>query len=236
MDSRMRQTNYLSQGLGAIMLPRYTSPTWREPSTFQYYGQWAWKAIGMSTRIEQPHLAVHPKTTALTDWAENGDCWCADSPANADVKLQIAVRTPFKIYPTHFIIEHIPAPGTRDIAAAPKEFEVWVKMESKEMADKVKQRIKDRQDRFWPDLCGPPPRSMEGGKDIGDDGTWLCAVNHRYDIHNHNYMQTFGFPINPWDLGLEAWNVVLKVTSNWGADHTCLYRIRLAGDEVDTFR
>lgn len=229
----MRETNYFSPGLGAVVKPRYTSRTWREASLIQWSGQRIWKAIGMEANTDHAHLAVHSTSMALSDWRENGDCWCADSPRDADVKLQIAVHVPFQIFPTTLIIEHIPASGTRDIASAPREFEVWVKMDSAEDVERLKQVIKDRKTNFWPDLCGPPPRSTSPADVTDGDDTWLCAIRHRYDIHNHNYLQNFNFPINPWDIGLKTWTVVLKVTSNWGADHTCLYRVRLAGDEVE---
>lgn len=224
----MRETNYFSLGLGAIVQPHYTSPTWREASFLQSVGRKIWRAIGMET--QHAHLSVKPSTEALTQWSENGDCWCAVSPVDSDIKAQIAVRMPLKIHPTRLAIEHIPASGTRDIASAPKDFEVWIKMESSEGAEKLKQALNERTGRFWPDLCGDPPKSTSSSNE--DEGSWVCVGQDKYDIHFHNYLQTTILPINPWDIGLETWVVVVKVLSNWGADHTCLYRVRLTGQEV----
>ncbi|KAF2162604.1 hypothetical protein M409DRAFT_58027 [Zasmidium cellare ATCC 36951] len=228
MDTRMRQINYLSDDHGAAVQHKYTSATWRKPSLAQQLGRWMWWTVG----IARPHRPVHPTSTALTEWYKSTDCWCADSPENATVKLQMGVSLPYKVYPNAFIIEHIPATGTRDIAAAPRNFEVWVKMDSEEQANKVKQNIQDLGSQIWPGDCGDPPSSSSA-----DNGNaWVCALMGEYDIHGHNYLQSFYFPSNPWDIGLEIPNVVLKVTSNWGAYHTCLYQIRLTGDEVDHTR
>lgn len=230
MNERMRETNYFSQGLGAFVEPHYTSPTWREPTIAQKIGRWMWRGVGAVFRQVHAHLLVHPPTTALTEWSENGDCWCADSAETAAVKLQIGVRTPLMVYPKEFIIEHIPSSGTRDIAAAPQNFEVWAKMSSTEEAATVTQNLGSLHARFWPDQCGEPPSGPADDSDL-----WVCSVRGTYDIHGPNYLQYFDFPVQPWNIGLKTSSVVMKVTSNWGADHTCLYRIRLTGDEVDTY-
>lgn len=226
MNERMRATNYFSQGLGAVVEPRYTSPTWREPTLVQQIGRRMWWGVGAVFRIVQSNLAVHPPKAALTEWSENGDCWCADSPQDAPVKLQIGVRMPFLVYPKELIIEHIPSSGTRDIAAAPQNLEVWAKMSSAEEATRVTQNLEGLPARFWPDQCGEPPSD--------DSELWVCSARGTYDIHGPNYLQYFDFPEKPWTIGLKTSSVVVKVTSNWGADHTCLYRARLTGDEVDS--
>ncbi|KAK4494718.1 hypothetical protein PRZ48_014074 [Zasmidium cellare] len=219
MDNRMRQANFFSSRFGAVVQHQYTSATWREPSLAQKLGRMFWTAVGVTL----PHLSVNPTTAALSEWRETGDCWCADSPEDATVKLQIGVRTQYKVYPNSFVIEHIPATATRDIASAPRDFEVWVKMESDEEANKVKRSIQNLERQIWPGDCSNPPDSSNA---------WVCAMTGEYDIHAPNYQQTFLFPSNPWDLGLATRDVVLKATSNWGADHTCLYQIRLTGDEI----
>lgn len=226
MVERMQHVNYLSDDHGAVVIAHYTSNTWRVPSLAQQLGRWVWSTVGMG----RPHKPVKPRTTALTESYKSTDCWCADSPADAIVKLQMGVSMPYKIFPNSFTIEHMPATGTRDIASAPRNFEIWVKMDSQEQAKKVKRSIQDLDNPIWPGDCGNPPNSTSS-RDNAD--AWVCAVIGEYDIHGHNYLQSFFFPSNPWDLGLEIQNVFLKVTSNWGADHTCLYQIRLTGDEVD---
>lgn len=228
MDYRMRQTNYLSKDLGAVVQPQYTSKTWRVQSWPQQFGRWIWSSVGMAS----PQLSVNPTTTALTEWYKNGDCWCADSPENATVKLQMGVNMHYKVFPESFIIEHIPAAGTRDIASAPRDFQVWVKMDSEEQANKIKLALQEMDRPMWPGVCGDPPSSTSS-RDKPDE--WVCILADEYDIHAYNYLQSYVLPSNPWQLGLATQSVVLKVTSNWGADHTCLYQIRMTGDAYEDY-
>jgi SUN domain-containing protein 1/2 len=63
---------------------------------------------------------------------------------------------------------------------------------------------------------------------------WKCLGSFTYNIHGSNHQQTFDLdaqssvPVN---------KVMLRVLSNWGADHTCMYRARLHGrDAVEDYQ
>ena len=148
----------------------------------------------------------NPPDTALQSWEEPGDCWCAAPNEAGNGKAQLGIQLGEPMLPTQITIEHLPrssAPGD-DIRSAPQTVEVWV--ESKEPALV----------RF----------AFDGERcDDGPEG-WQCLGKVRYDRNGANHVQTFlldGEAQTPVD------KVLLRVTSNWGADHTCLYRVRLHG-------
>lgn len=220
-ERALHETNYFSIGLGAFTNPYLTSPT-RMPNT----DTWGRKVFsiffgGWGTR------APHPPSTALTSWEEATDCWCA-APSNKHVKAQLAVYLKHKIYPESFTIEHIPATGTRDIAAAPRNIELWVQVANATEAARITEAIRDTVFYRYEDACagGPPPSRQRN---------WVCLAADTYDIHSPNFVQPNTIHPDTRALDIATDHVVVRVTDNWGSTHhTCLYRVRLAGTEVGT--
>ncbi|KAF1964591.1 hypothetical protein BU23DRAFT_492064 [Bimuria novae-zelandiae CBS 107.79] len=149
---------------------------------------------------------INPPLAALQTWDEPGDCWCA-APDDANTgKAQLGIQLGEPIFPTQVTIEHLPrsaAPG-EDTKSAPQNVEIWV--ESKEPALV----------RF----------AYDGNRcEDGPEG-WQCLGKVRYDRNGANHVQTF---LLDGESQTPVEKVLLRVTSNWGADHTCFYRVRLHG-------
>lgn len=151
----------------------------------------------------------HSPTTALEPWDEPGDCWCSAPDDSKKGKAQIGIQLVTPTFPTQVTIEHIPKSRVpqENISSAPRDLEIWVK--SSEPAEA----------RFGLDLpaCGDGP-----------DG-WICLGKVRYDIHGSNHVQTF---LLDAESRTSVDNVMVRVTKNWGAKHTCIYRIQLHGKDT----
>lgn len=142
--------------------------------------------------------------TALQTWDEPGDCWCAAQSDSGKTQLGIQLGEP--MYPTQLTIEHLPrssAPG-EDISSAPQNIELWVQSDEPALVRFA----------FDGDRC-----------DDGPEG-WQCLGKVRYDRSGANHVQTF---LLDGEAQEPVSKVMLRVTTNWGADHTCLYRVRLHG-------
>ncbi|OQD86665.1 hypothetical protein PENANT_c007G07909 [Penicillium antarcticum] len=53
----------------------------------------------------------------------------------------------------------------------------------------------------------------------------------KYDIHNDEYIQSFPIQTVIDIQGIRVDKIVFRVASNWGADHTCIYRFKLHGHQ-----
>ena len=197
----IQTVNYFSFNLGATIEPYLTSPTYTT-HTFDWF---------RSLFYTGP--THHVPVKALKPWEEATDCWCA---AESDIvgKAQLGVLMPIPIVPTSITFEHIPARGTLDIGAAPKDFEVWVTSTEMPMSEMYQMR------RDGSLSCGEEPAKG-----------FVCIGQGRYDIHGPNHIQNF--PLASAGLGVPVNKAIVKVKNNWGKTYTCLYRIRMHG-EVET--
>ncbi|KAF2873429.1 UNC-like C-terminal-domain-containing protein [Massariosphaeria phaeospora] len=155
-----------------------------------------------------PHR--RPPVVALEGWKEPGDCWCVAPDTVGMGMAQIAVNLGHTIRPTKITIDHLPklaAPG-KDITNAPQNMELWVMTDQEPnwLITKVKGSS-----------CGIGPRG------------WVCLGQFRYNIHSSNHIQTFQLE---GDIATGISKAMVRVVDNWGADHTCIYRIRLHGEEA----
>lgn len=122
--------NFFSPANGAIIVPRLTSPTLAQKFFFPV-------AVALrALRIQK--LLSPPPVTALENWVDEGDCWCAASQeaknpshvtnsANDDGEdnILLTVQTLTRIHPTELVIEHFPAKGSLNPSATPKDIELW---------------------------------------------------------------------------------------------------------------
>ncbi|KAF9739647.1 hypothetical protein PMIN03_005093 [Paraphaeosphaeria minitans] len=149
---------------------------------------------------------INPPLTALQTWDEPGDCWCAAPDESRSGKAQLGIELGEPMYPTQLTIEHLPRSSapSEDIRSAPQNVELWVKTDEPAM------------ERF----------AFDGERcEDGPEG-WQCLGKVRYDRNGANHVQTFLLDGEAQEPIKKA---MLRVTSNWGADHTCLYRVRLHG-------
>ncbi|KXT16574.1 hypothetical protein AC579_6299 [Pseudocercospora musae] len=212
-DKALRQVNYLSPGNGAAIDPHTTSKT-KQPHDGWWYKLHA--KIGWLTQYPNPPSA------AIQPWEENTQCWC--SANSSEHRAQLGVRLGYTIFPTELTIEHAPALATRDIAAAPKDFEVWVELDPAE-APRIYEDLGGQISRF----SGDRPCSSTPPDDVR---AWVCLMTDWYDTSSHNFVQSFKFYPDMQSYGISTSRVVIRVTDNYGADHTCMYRWRLTGEDV----
>ncbi|CAO2654846.1 Nn.00g115790.m01.CDS01 [Neocucurbitaria sp. VM-36] len=156
--------------------------------------------------VPPPHR--NPPVAALSDWKNPGDCWCsAPNPGQGQAQLAVMLGRPMK--PKQVTIEHVPMSmvPAGDISEAPRDIELWVETDAP-----TKYQYSHRQSECQEGLPG-----------------WTCLGSFKYNIHASNHLQTFDLDGEP---SVPITKAMLRVVSNWGADHTCLYQVRLHGDDA----
>jgi hypothetical protein len=155
---------------------------------------------------------------ALFEWNEAKECWCGTPTEKANGGVNIGVFTSHGVYPERLVIEHIPAAATFDIAAAPRTFEVWADAGSKKAAKKFDKIMRETMHQSVLPDCNPKPMER-----------FVCIGVGEYHIHESNHIQTFKLWDEMKEYGFATDRIIVRATTNWGANHTCFYRLRLTG-------
>lgn len=207
-----RNINRFSPGHGARIDPYLTSPSASMP------GNWLQKAIRHYV-LPKPN----PPITALQRWDEATECWCAAVALSYNhTKAQITIITGTRIFPERLVVEHIPAQGTDNIAAAPRDIEIWAETNSTKEAKRFTKAIEETSPWHFEDGCqnSPGPR-------------FVCIGKGTYDIHMHNHVQTIPMFVDLKQIKLNTDTITVRAKTNWGADWTCFYRLRMIGDRLN---
>jgi hypothetical protein len=200
-----KPVNFFSITLGAKIDPLLTSPTMDTTRGLKRF-------FYRSAFYNPKNL---PPIQALMPWSEAGECWCA-APSTPPGLAQLAVRAPHLIRATAITIEHVPEMSTLDIKSAPKEVEVWAEAE-------------DGYDfSFSPD-AGCDSQSILDPATFSKK-TWICLGRVKYDISASSHIQVSSL-INK---DVPASRFVVRVVANHGQKHSCLYRVLMHGELVDT--
>jgi SUN domain-containing protein 1/2 len=151
----------------------------------------------------------NPPKAALDKWEEPGDCWCAAPNPSMNGQAQLTVSLPRPMFPQQVTIEHLPMSmmPAKKITNAPRLIEFWVETDQRAQYQYA---------------------HREGVCQAGPAG-WTCLGSFTYNIHASNHQQTFDLDAQS---SVPVTKAMLRVTSNWGADHTCLYRVRLHGKDA----
>ncbi|KAJ4989124.1 spindle pole body-associated protein sad1 [Stagonosporopsis vannaccii] len=157
---------------------------------------------------------ANPPVTALKKWEEFGECWCA-TPNPMKGYARVGVSLPRYMYPKQVTIEHAPMSmsPSGDIKNAPRNIELWAETE---------QPINQVYGSSHTECLDPGDLQRVG---------YVCLGSFRYNVHASNHLQTFDLDA---ELTVPTSRVVMQVTSNWGAPNTCIYRMRLHGEDAAT--
>ena len=204
--------NFFAPGGGARIDPRVTSPTASRKQKTWIASVWA--------NINPVGPAKRPPIEALTKWDEATECWCG-SPEWTDGPVNIGILTNHRIHPERLVIEHVPALSTLDVAAAPRDVEMWADAGSAKKARKLDNKLMEEYHHTAWLNCTSKPKPE-----------FVCVGKGQYNIHRDNHVQSFSVSNMIEALGLTTNRMVIRVNTNWGADHTCIYRVRMAGTKA----
>jgi hypothetical protein len=135
--------------------------------------------------------------------------------------LGIGFRLPVII--THISIEHLPS-WPMD---APREVVLWGFLEQVDNLQHytaVDPNVDDR----------PPQEVVEESQKQNPTGSFIKLAHVEYSPFHDSHIQTFPVRENVLRSGFDFGLVVIEIRGNWGADETCLYRVRVHGTDVDT--
>ena len=158
-----------------------------------------------------PHVAISEGT-------QIGQCWTFPSPT-----FQLGVLLPVPIIPTHITIDHIPRALAANIGQAPRSIILWGIVDGP--ANEERARGVDQASILssLPHRRGPP---------LAARWEYICIAAFEYDIYAAHSTQTFPVLDYVKSAALDFSVVVMEVASNWGAEKTCIYRMRVHGEEV----
>ncbi|ETS82919.1 hypothetical protein PFICI_04795 [Pestalotiopsis fici W106-1] len=204
------QVNYFSAGSGAIIYSGLTSPIWKSPKP-AYKSKQFWDVSGY-----QPL----PPSVALQPWEEEGDCFCAGPRRNGQGvgTANISISISRDIVPRFLVVEHILPGATLDPGARPRDMEIWAQYEDYDLRKTVGAWSQSR----WPETYSEQTLPE----------TFVKIAGFTYEeqkMGDGSQIHTLVSELSDMDAAANTY--VIRALNNYGADHTCFYRLRLYGDE-----
>ncbi|KAI1386054.1 uncharacterized protein F4822DRAFT_304325 [Hypoxylon trugodes] len=224
-DMFTNQINFFSVGSGAVIDPKYTSNTWHIPTdSVKHHRSRAW--------YQRDGYKPQPPLAGLSAWEEEGECFCAEPSNHSHSKESnsIAVMLSRDITPQHLVVEHILPGSTLDPGAIPKEIEVWAYIEEVTLRDEIRAFSLSQFPETSAQVAGIK------GKVTLNEG--FIKIGHfTYQRLDHgDGIQIFKLSDEIARMHATTDHIVVRAISNYGADHTCFYRLRIYGDVVDVSR
>ena len=214
--------NYFAVGAGAIIDGRLSSPAF-DPSR---------KGVAIFSR-NSPYIVPGskplPPIAALHPWQDEGECFCAARSVNHRGNphgASLAVQLGFRIIPEHIVVEHILPGATTQPDARPKDIQVYADIPD----PTVRQRVRAFAAIYFPDNTDdwnftPPDYPAR----------YVKISQFRYEgaeIHGGVHVHKLSSELAT--LGAATDEVIVRAVSNYGAkNHTCFYRVRLYGHNIE---
>ena len=225
-----QQINWFTPGFGAIVDVGLSSPT----TTFcdPKWGAWPW---GVMFKRACPQLPISPPhKMVLQSWDDPTlDRWCAPRSGG---KLQLAIEVERPILPTELVVEYMSKQASPEgyMSTAPKELELWIRVEDDDVRAKLNQAITRLHPELW-ENSSPQGKELILSRDLGEKyvpvGRWM------YDIYAPSHVQGFKMAAPLLELGVQTTKVAIRVNSNWGnVDYTCINRFRMHGVDVSGYK
>ncbi|KAH6660471.1 hypothetical protein BKA67DRAFT_52899 [Truncatella angustata] len=206
------QLNYFSVGAGAVVDPHNTSPRWTPLKPISGSKRW----------YDKDGYKPQPPVSALMSWEEDGQCFCAGPSFSGHGvgTANLSVMISRDIVPQFVVLEHILPGATLDAGARPRDVEIWAAYEDYDL----RKTVGAWSQALWPATAGEKQLD-EGYVKIGD---------FTYEDHKvGDGAQLYKLSSDLLDINAATSRFVVRALNNYGADHTCFYRIRLYGDQRD---
>lgn len=202
------KVNFFAPNNGATVEPRLTSPTKEKPVSL--ITRVFLRAIGSTL------YKTKAPVTALEAWQDVGDCWCASAMPSEQDSMRLGIKASEMIFPFELVLENYPNAGSLSPGSIPKRLELWADFEHLDSLEWERLGI----------------RQMQGSNPFGS--TYALIGQAEYDASDGAaHVQAFALDVNQDENRHHAQKFVIRVLSNHGADHTCLYRVRLHGISVN---
>ncbi|KAI2628341.1 hypothetical protein GGS21DRAFT_492662 [Xylaria nigripes] len=207
-DVLANQVNLFALGAGAVIDPALTSLAWKAPRA----------PMDSNKRLSRDGQQVQPPMAALSPWTQEGECYCAapDRRGYGQGTNNISVILSRNIIPQHLVVEHILPGATLNPGAMPREIEAWAYIEEINLRNELRAFSETR----FPDT----PREQ-----ILNDG--FVKIGH-FTYENRNSgdgVQVFKMSDELSRMQAVTNHMVVRAINNYGADHTCFYRIKMYG-------
>ncbi|KAI0651248.1 hypothetical protein C8Q79DRAFT_899775 [Trametes meyenii] len=138
---------------------------------------------------------------------------------------QIGVLLPHLLYPSSFSVDHIPWEVSAAVGEAPRTLLVWgvVDGHSNDLAMEQLHQAHQISIPILPGRSGPPL--------FGQFNSYVLLSSFQYNLYGPHPVQTF--TVDPAILASRMYFgiFVFEIIDNWGAPSTCLYHVRIHGEE-----
>ncbi|KAI1801077.1 hypothetical protein F4811DRAFT_480606 [Daldinia bambusicola] len=215
-DMIVNQINFFGVGSGAVIDPHSTSRPWEIPKDFKFKSKEWYLRDGY--RPQPPSSAIYP-------WSEEGECFCAGKTVKGvpQITNSIGIMTSRTVIPQHLVVEHILPGSTLDPNAMPKDIEVWAYIEEVTLREEVRAFSSNN----MPDQLGVEAPTVPDG---------FVKIGH-FTYEQKDYgdgVQIFKMSSELTSMRAATSHVIIRAVTNYGADHTCFYRLKLYGEVVDS--
>ncbi|KAI1453369.1 hypothetical protein F4805DRAFT_470101 [Annulohypoxylon moriforme] len=204
-DLFVNQVNFFGVGSGAVIDPTYSSKPWEIPKGYFKPRSKQW--------YQRDGWRTQPVSQALSPWSEEGECFCAGPKAWGLREETASVH--------NLVVEHILPGSTLDPGAMPRHIEVWAYIEEMTLRDEV---------RVFSTTNFPPT-----GPEKTLNEAYLKVGHFEYERKEAgDGIQVFKLSDELAQMRAHTSSIVIRAISNYGADHTCFYRLRMYGEVVET--